>query len=87
MDGCNAADKLFVGESIVVAGNQAFAPFGAKILSAPRGRAVAFNAAQAKILDAIDAAEAAARIERRITDESGVFSVWVWTSVVTSAEV
>jgi len=49
--------------------------------------AVAFNAAQAKIIDAIDAAEAAARIERRITDESGVFSVWVWTSVVTSAEV
>ena len=39
--------------------------------------AVAFNAAQAKILDAIDAAEAAARIEQRITDESGVFSVWV----------
>jgi hypothetical protein len=38
---------------------------------------VAFNAAQAKILDAIDAAEAAAHIERRITDESGVFSVWV----------
>ena len=77
MDGCNAADKLFVGESIVVAGNQAFAPFGAKILSAPRGRAVAFNAAQAKILDAIDAAEAAARIERRNTDESVVFSAWV----------
>ena len=39
--------------------------------------AVAFNAAQAKFLDAIDAAERAARVERRITDESGVFSVWV----------
>ena len=49
--------------------------------------AVAFNAAQAKILDAIDAAEAAAHIERRIQDESGVFRVWVCISVVTSAEV
>ena len=39
--------------------------------------ALAFNAAQAKILDAIDAAERAARIEQRITDESGVVSVWV----------
>ena len=39
--------------------------------------AVTFNAAQAKTLDAIDAAERAARIERRITDESGVFAVWV----------
>ena len=39
--------------------------------------AVAFNAAQAKILDETDAAERAARIERRITDESGVFRVWV----------
>jgi hypothetical protein len=49
--------------------------------------AVAFNAAQAQILDAIDAAEAAAHIERRIQDESGVFRVWVCISVVTSAEV
>ncbi len=39
--------------------------------------AVTFNAAQAKTLEAIAAAERAARIERRITDESGVFSVWV----------
>ena len=39
--------------------------------------AVTFNAAQAEILDAIDAAERAARVERRVTDESGVFSVWV----------
>jgi len=39
--------------------------------------AVAFNAAQAQILDAIDAAEAAARIERKIRDESGAFAVWV----------
>ena len=49
--------------------------------------AVAFNAAQAKILDAIDAAERAARIEQRISDESGAFRVWVCTSVVTPAEV
>ena len=39
--------------------------------------AVAFNAAQAKTLDAIDAAERAARIERRVSDESGAFAVWV----------
>ncbi|NRP31841.1 MULTISPECIES: hypothetical protein [unclassified Aliiroseovarius] len=39
--------------------------------------AVAFNDAQAKVLDAIEAAEQAARIERRITDESGAFRVWV----------
>ncbi len=39
--------------------------------------AVAFNGEQAKVLDAIDDAQRAARIERRITDESGVFSVWV----------
>jgi hypothetical protein len=39
--------------------------------------AVTFNAAQAKTLDAIDAAERAARIERRITDESGALRVWV----------
>jgi hypothetical protein len=41
--------------------------------------ALAFNAEQAKILDAIDAAEAAAGIERRIRDESGEFGVWVFT--------
>jgi hypothetical protein len=39
--------------------------------------AIAFDAAQAKALDAIDAAERAAPIEQRITDESGAFSVWV----------
>lgn len=39
--------------------------------------AVAFNAAQAKTLDVIDAAERAARVERRISDESGAFSVWI----------
>jgi hypothetical protein len=39
--------------------------------------AIAFNAEQAKILERIDAAEAAARIERRITDQSRQFSVWV----------
>jgi hypothetical protein len=39
--------------------------------------AVAFNAAQAKVLDAIEDAERAARIERRISDESGAFRVWV----------
>jgi hypothetical protein len=39
--------------------------------------AIAFDAAQAKTLDAIDAAERAAPIEQRITDESGAFSVWV----------
>ncbi|WP_281708320.1 hypothetical protein [Phaeobacter italicus] len=41
------------------------------------GEAVAFDAEQAKILDALDAAEAAAGIQRRITDESGAFRVWV----------
>jgi hypothetical protein len=39
--------------------------------------AMAFNAEQAEILDAIEAAEQAARVERRISDESGVFGVWV----------
>ena len=39
-------------------------------------KAVSFNAAQAEILDAIDAAELAVRIERRISDESGTFAVW-----------
>lgn len=39
--------------------------------------AVAYDAEQAKILEQIDAAEAAARIERRITDPSGAFAVWV----------
>lgn len=39
--------------------------------------AMAFDAQQGKILAAIDAAEAAARIERRIIDESGEFTVWV----------
>ncbi|PWG16153.1 hypothetical protein [Salibaculum griseiflavum] len=39
--------------------------------------AIAFDAAQAKTLDAIDAAQRAAPIEQRITDESGAFRVWV----------
>jgi hypothetical protein len=39
--------------------------------------AVAFNAAQAKTLDAIDAAERAARVERRVSDESEAFEVWI----------
>ena len=39
--------------------------------------AMAFDAQQAGILEAIDAAEAAARIERRIRDESGEFAVLV----------
>jgi|AntRauMFilla1563_2_1112583.scaffolds.fasta_scaffold21515_2 hypothetical protein len=39
--------------------------------------AVAFDAEQANVLDQIDAAEAAAQIERRITDESGTFHVWI----------
>ncbi|XOY54956.1 MAG: hypothetical protein ACMUJK_09075 [Rhodobacterales bacterium] len=39
--------------------------------------AASIDAAQAKVLDAIDASEQAARIERRISDESGVFRVWV----------
>jgi hypothetical protein len=38
---------------------------------------VAFDAEQAKILQSIDAAEAAVRIDRRITDQSGQLSVWV----------
>ena len=32
---------------------------------------------QAKVLEHIDAAEAAARIERRITYQSGAFAVWI----------
>lgn len=43
--------------------------------------AMAFDAAQAQVLAQIDTAEAASRIERRITDESGAFSVWVCISV------
>ena len=39
--------------------------------------ASAFDAEQAKVLEQIDAAEAAARIDRRITDQSGQFSVWI----------
>ena len=39
--------------------------------------AVAYDAEQAKVLEQIDAAEAAAHIERRITDPSGAFAVWV----------
>ena len=36
-----------------------------------------FDAEQARVLDAIEAAERVARIERRISDESGAFGVWV----------
>jgi hypothetical protein len=39
--------------------------------------AMAFDAEQAGIISNIDAAVAAARIERRICDESGKFAVWV----------
>jgi hypothetical protein len=39
--------------------------------------AIAFDAEQGKILQSIDAAEAAVRIDRRITDQSGQLSVWV----------
>ena len=45
--------------------------------TASASEAVAFDAAQAGVLDAIDIAEAGAGIERKVTDESGVFSVWV----------
>ena len=41
--------------------------------------AAKFDAEQAKILDAIEAAEQAARIERRISDESGAFRLWIST--------
>jgi hypothetical protein len=41
------------------------------------GEAVAFDAERGKILEQIDAAEAAAQIVRRIMDESGTFAVWV----------
>jgi len=39
--------------------------------------AAVFDAEQQKILHAINAAEQAAKIERKITDESGQYSVWV----------
>lgn len=39
--------------------------------------AASFDAAQAKVLNAIETAEQAARIEQKITDESGTFSVWI----------
>lgn len=39
--------------------------------------AVAYDAEQAKVLEEIDAAEAAARVKRQIRDESGAFAVWV----------
>ena len=39
--------------------------------------AIVFNAEQGKILERIDAAEAAAQIVRRIRDESGAFTIWV----------
>jgi hypothetical protein len=39
--------------------------------------AILFNSEQAKILERINAAEAAAGIERRISDESGQFAIWL----------
>ena len=39
--------------------------------------AMAFDAQQGEVLAAIDNAEAGAQIERRISDESGEFAVWV----------
>lgn len=39
--------------------------------------AVGFNAEKAQVLDTIDAAKKAARIERRVSNESGAFGVWV----------
>ena len=39
--------------------------------------ASAFDVEQGKILEQIDAAEAATRIKRQIRDESGAFAVWV----------
>lgn len=39
--------------------------------------AVSFDAEQAKVLDAITGAEQSAQVERRISDESGAFGVWV----------
>jgi hypothetical protein len=44
--------------------------------------AATFDAAQAEVLDAIKAAARAALIERRISDESGAFRVWVSTVTV-----
>ena len=42
--------------------------------------AAKFDVEQAKVLDAIEAAEQAARIEQKITDESRTFSVWIRVS-------
>jgi len=39
--------------------------------------AAVFDAEQKKILDAINAAEQASKIKRKITDESGQYSIWV----------
>ena len=36
-----------------------------------------FDATQPKVLDAVVAAKKAARIERRVSNESGAFGVWV----------
>jgi hypothetical protein len=38
---------------------------------------MAFHAGHDEVLETIDRAEAAARIERRITDASGEFALWV----------
>ncbi|WP_430465789.1 hypothetical protein [Tabrizicola sp.] len=45
--------------------------------TASYAEAIAFDAEQAEVLQRIDAAEAAAHIARKITDESGQFSIWV----------
>lgn len=45
--------------------------------TASLSEAIAFDAEQAKILERIDAAEAAAQIVRQIRDESGAFAVWL----------
>jgi hypothetical protein len=39
--------------------------------------AIAFDAEQAKVLERVHAAEAAAGIVRQIRDESGAFAVWI----------
>jgi hypothetical protein len=48
--------------------------------------AIVFDAAQASILADIEAAEAMAHIQRRMTDESGAFSVWVDVSAAELAQ-
>ena len=45
--------------------------------TATPAEAIAFHAGHGEVLDTIDRAEAAATIQRRITDESGEFALWV----------